>query len=43
MPGPAFYYEDADHDGPGALHRGKDGDGHYYTWLSTDDGAYEVN
>lgn len=26
----------------GTSHRGRDGDGHYYTWFSTDEGAYEV-
>lgn len=42
MPGPAFCYEDADHSEIGTSHRGRDGDGHYYTWFSTDEGAYEV-
>lgn len=41
MPYPAFCAGTADHNEPGVVHRGHDADGAYYTWLATDDGAYE--
>jgi hypothetical protein len=40
MPRPARCAYTLD-DHPGTVHRGHDADGHYYTWLSTDSGAYE--